>query len=271
MDLKRREFATWLTLGSLSLWACSTKEPSLSDRAFVPKTTKPTRDGNDILLVTYPGMTAFDLIGPLNGLIGLSMKGCRCHLVGKSTAPVATDTSFGMTPTLTFDEAPKKAKIILFPGGSEGTLAAMQDPALLRWLKDRVDTTEYIGSVCTGALILGAAGLLKGKKAITHWAIHEYLALFGALPTKGRYVIDGQIVTGGGVSAGVDLGLALTKKIGGLELAQATQLLMEYAPTPPLQSGSPETAPPKIVRQLRTMYAPFVDELKKIAHKQKID
>jgi len=269
MSLNRRDFASLLVMGPLALLGCRYGLSQSEWEHGTPSKTKPVGGGKDILLVTYPGMTALDLIGPLNGLVGLSTEGYRCHLVGRNFAPVPTDTAFGITPTLTFDDAPKEAQVILFPGGTKGTVTAMEDPNILKWLKERAPKTKYITSVCTGALILGAAGLLKGKQAVTHWVVQDQLSLFGAKPSKKRYVIDGNIGTSAGVSAGIDLGLELSRRIGGLALAQTIQLLMEYAPTPPFQAGTPESAPKAAVERIQKFYAPFRNAVQQIAGKQK--
>ena len=119
----------------------------------------------------------------------------------------------------------------------------MEDAEVLDWLRAQAETARYVSSVCTGALVLGAAGLLRGKRATTHWASHDLLAAFGAIPTKGRVVRDGNLFTGGGVTAGIDFALTMVAELAGPAAAQAIQLQIEYAPAPPFEAGSPETAP----------------------------
>ena len=142
--------------------------------------------------------------------------------------------------------------LICVPGGP-GTAAAMLDEAFIGELRRLAAGARYVTSVCTGSLVLGAAGLLEGKRAACHWASREFLPAFGAIPTEERVTRDGRIITGGGVTAGVDFGLAVFAEIAGREAAEFTQLALEYAPAPPFSSGDPKTAPPGLVERYRTV------------------
>jgi cyclohexyl-isocyanide hydratase len=143
--------------------------------------------------------------------------------------------------------------VICVPGGF-GVDAAMQDTELLDFVRRQANQARFVTSVCTGAFILGAAGLLKGKRATTHWAYHAELARMGAIPTQGRIVQDGNLITGGGVTAGIDFGLAVLAEIAGRDTAEAVQLTLEYDPAPPFGAGSPDAAPPAALAAARTRY-----------------
>ena len=153
--------------------------------------------------------------------------------------------------------------MLCVPGGTAGTLAAMQHAPTLDFLRDRGARAGIVSSVCTGSLILGAAGLLAGYRATSHWLTVDLLARFGAIPTQGRVVRDRNRVTGGGVTAGIDFGLTLLSELRDPAYAQATQLVAEYAPAPPFDTGSPDTAPPELVARMRAMFAPFLAELER--------
>jgi len=143
--------------------------------------------------------------------------------------------------------------LLCVPGGF-GCSAAMEDSEYLRGLQRLAAQARYVTSVCTGSLLLGAAGLLRGRRAACHWAFRELLPLFGAIPDPGRVVRDGQVFTGGGVTAGIDMALAVFAEVAGDDHAQAVQLAMEYAPEPPFAAGRPETAPPEIVATVRQRF-----------------
>ena len=145
--------------------------------------------------------------------------------------------------------------VICVPGGYGATDIASQDEAFLRELRRLAGTARFVTSVCRGSLALAAAGLLRGKRAASHWAWRDQLALFGAIPVAGRVVRDGNIVTGGGVTAGIDFALSLVAEIAGPETAQAIQLQIEYAPAPPFDAGRPETAPPEVLSRVRARNA----------------
>lgn len=191
----------------------------------------------------FPGLTQLDLTGPAQVLSRLP--GARVELVWHSLDPVMTDCGFSILPTARFDDL-SAPEILCIPGGI-GVADVMDDARALDWVRAAGVQAQWVTSVCTGALILGAAGLLKGYRATTHWAWHDNLALFGAEPVQARTVFDRNRVTGGGVTAGIDFALALVAQIAGEATAQTIQLALEYDPAPPLQSGTPSSAGPEIV------------------------
>jgi cyclohexyl-isocyanide hydratase len=203
-------------------------------------------------MVIFEGMTALDFAAPLD--VFARMPGAQVHVIGKTLAPVKTDLGFQETPTTTLAGAPKLD--LLFIGGGPGVTALMEDEEVLQFFASRASEAQWVTSVCTGALVLGAAGLLRGYKAATHWAAMEVLPLLGAEPVDERVVIDRNRITGGGVTAGLDFGLAVAEQLHGSGLAQAMQLAMEYDPHPPYNVGSPRIAPPELVAGVREKLKP---------------
>ncbi|MBW6396268.1 DJ-1/PfpI family protein [Roseomonas sp. HJA6] len=201
--------------------------------------TAPLRFG----LLLFPRLTQLDMTGPFEVLS--RVPGGTVHLVWKTRDPVAADTGLTMLPDTDFATCPQ-LDVICVPGGP-GVAALMEDAEVLAFLRRQADGARFVTSVCTGALVLGAAGLLKGVRATTHWASHDFLAALGAVPEHARWVRDGRVVTGGGVTAGIDFALALVAEMVSPEAAQAIQLQIEYAPSPPFAAGSPETAPPAVL------------------------
>ncbi|MEO1475994.1 MAG: DJ-1/PfpI family protein, partial [Pseudomonadota bacterium] len=193
-----------------------------------------------IAFLLFPNVTQLDLMGPAQVLSRLG--NASVHLVWKDKEPVSTDAGFPLLPTATFEDV-RSANILCVPGGF-GTIDAMQDTDVRAWLTDVAAKADWVTSVCTGSLLLGAAGLLKGYKAGCHWASVDQLAYFGATPVRERIVSDRNRVTGGGVTSGIDFALALTAKIRGERHAKFVQLSIEYDPAPPFDSGSPEKADP---------------------------
>jgi cyclohexyl-isocyanide hydratase len=204
-----------------------------------------------ISFLLFPQVTQLDLTGPAQVLS--RMPRARIELVARTLDPVPTDAGFALLPTATFDAA-AQPNILCVPGGF-GVTATMEDEETLAWLRKAAGGAEWVTSVCTGALVLGAAGLLAGYRATTHWASHEWLAAFGAIPAKQRVVFDRNRVTGGGVTAGIDFGLALVAAIEGEDYARFVQLSLEYDPAPPLDSGSPDKADAQTLERYRAMVA----------------
>ncbi len=200
-----------------------------------------------IAFLLFPGLTQLDLTGPAQFLS--RMPGATMDLVWKDRAPVPTDAGFAIVPTATFDEVPA-ADILCIPGGI-GVSDVMEDDAAMAWVRRIGADAAWVTSVCTGSLILGAAGLLKGYRATTHWAWHHHLALFGAEPVKARTVVDRNRVTGGGVTAGIDFALTLIAAASGEGVARTLQLGLEYDPQPPFVGGTPDKAGPEIVAAYR--------------------
>lgn len=204
-----------------------------------------------ISFLLFPQVTQLDLTGPAQVLSRLP--GAGLELVAKTPDPVPTDAGFPLLPGATFETA-AQPDILCVPGGF-GVTGAMEDEATLAWLRSAAQGAQWVTSVCTGALVLGAAGLLRGYRATTHWASHDYLSSFGAIPVRERVVFDRNRVTGGGVTAGIDFGLALVAAIAGEEYARFVQLSLEYDPAPPFDSGAPGKADAKTLERYRTMVA----------------
>lgn len=199
-----------------------------------------------IAFLVYPNVTQLDLTGPAQVLSRLG--NAKVDLVWHSRDPVQTDSGFALLPTATFDEI-RQTDILCVPGGF-GCTDVMQDDAALAWVRDVGTSARWVTSVCTGSLILGAAGLLRGYRATSHWAWRDYLRLFGAVPVGERVVFDRNRVTGGGVTAGIDFALALMAEIRGEKYARLVQLGLEYDPSPPFDSGTPEKAGEDLVAQV---------------------
>jgi cyclohexyl-isocyanide hydratase len=198
-------------------------------------------------MLLYPGLTQLDLTGPYEVLSALP--DTEVHLVWKTLDPVAADSKLTILPSTTLASCPKLD--ILFVPGGRGQVALMQDQEVLDFLRRRGAEARYVTSVCTGALLLGAAGLLEGYEAATHWAFMDLLPMFGARPKKARVVVDRNRITGGGVTAGIDFGLRLAAELSGEEIAKQIQLGIEYDPSPPFRSGHPDVAEPAIVSAVR--------------------
>ncbi len=191
----------------------------------------------------FPRLTLLDLVGPYQ--VFSQVPGFDVHIIAKTAEPVPDNNGVCLTPTATFDTAPR-LDLLCVPGGS-GEADAYEDEATLRFVQTAARNAQYTTSVCTGSLILGAAGLLKGRRAATHWGSRDMLSYFGATPDDRRVVVDGDLITGGGVTAGIDFALEVLARVRGPEVAQARQLSLEYAPAPPFNAGRPETAPPAVV------------------------
>ena len=209
-------------------------------------------------LVVYPGMFVQDLVGPLTVFEALLNR--DIHLLWKTrdsvdNAQPGTPTLLPVTPTTTFDDCPKALDVLFVPGGVPGTLAMMEDAQMLAFLKRMAPNSRYVTSVCTGSFILAAAGLLKGYRAASYWAVADLLAELDAIPSDERVCVDRNRITGGGVTAGIDFGLSIAAKLSSPLYAQAIQLYLEYAPDPPFNAGRPETAPAEAREFLESMFA----------------
>jgi len=215
------------------------------------------RDGPvEVGILVFPNVQQLDLTGPYEVLA--SWPKARVRLVWKTLDPVVASTGLVLRPDATYDDCPQ-LDVLCVPGGS-GINALLSDSATLAFLRNQADGARFVTSVCTGALVLGAAGLLVGKRATTHWASFDLLSRLGAIPTRGRYVRDGRLMTGGGVTAGIDFGLALLAELAGDATARAVQLHLEYAPAPPFDSGDPETAPRAVVEAVEKRLASVIAE-----------
>ena len=201
----------------------------------------------NIGMLLFPGLTQLDLTGPFE--VFHRIPGATVHLVWKDTRPVRADSGLQILPTTTLAECPP-LDIVMVPGGF-GQIALMDDAEILDWLRTQGAGAKFVTSVCTGSLLLGAAGLLDGYKATSHWAFTELLADLGATYTPGRVVVDRNRVTGGGVTAGIDFALTLAAQVAGEQVAKAIQLGLEYNPAPPFAAGHPDGADPEILAAVR--------------------
>ncbi len=215
-----------------------------------------------IAMLIFPKMVMQDLIGPLTVF---NIMRCEIHLVWKSLQPIVTEVGLPIAPTTLFSNCPDNLDVLFAPGGLEGSIAAMGDPEVIRFLAERGRAARYVSSVCTGSLVLAAAGLLRGYKATSHWTVRDHLALLGATPINERIVLDRNRITGGGVTAGIDFGLTLAALLRSRAEAEAIQLLIEYAPAPPFNAGRPETAPPAVLEQVVKNRADMVERARQMA------
>jgi cyclohexyl-isocyanide hydratase len=204
----------------------------------------------NIGFVLFPNLTQLDFTGPLQVLHRLP--GSTTHIAAKTRDPVPSDCGLSLLPTTTFAECPP-LDLICVPGGF-GVSGAIADTATIDFVRTQGDRAKYVTSVCTGAFVLGVAGLLRGKRATTHWAYTSLLPLVGATYEKARVVRDGNVFTGGGVTAGIDFALTVAAELAGAEVAQRIQLSIEYDPAPPFTAGNPESAPAPVREKLGAAY-----------------
>ncbi len=200
----------------------------------------------DIAILIYDGFTALDAVGPYEILSCLPK--AKVHFVAKDVGPVRTHTkALSLMADFKLPDIPYP-DIIVIPGGTKGTMVASKDEGILTWIRNAHESSKWTTSVCTGALILGATGILQGLKATTHWYARDHLSQFGAEYTNERVVRQGKVITAAGVSAGIDMALHLAGEIAGKEVAQMIQLLIEYDPNPPFDSGSLMKADKSIIK-----------------------
>jgi len=202
-----------------------------------------------VLAMVYPGMTLLDLVGPIQAWSFLPAY--EVQYVWHRPGTVLTDCGLGVQATHGFEEAWTEPDVLFIGGGAKPTMDLMSDSAAITFLADRGARARWVCSVCTGSLLLGAAGLLRGYRAAGHWGAREILSQFGAEPSSERVCIDRNRLTGGGVTAGVDFGIALAGRWAGDDVARVIELLMEYAPQPPYGSGRPELADPQTLAAAR--------------------
>jgi cyclohexyl-isocyanide hydratase len=215
-----------------------------------------------IAMLVHPKMVMQDLVGPMTVF---NIMGSEIHLVWKNLEPVSTDLGISVTPTTTLEDTPHDLDVLFVPGGLGGSIDLMGDEEVLGFLADRGETASYVTSVCTGSLLLGAAGLLKGYRATSHWYTRDHLALMGATPINERVVQDRNRITGGGVTAGIDFGLRLAAILHSEEDAKRYQLLIEYAPASPFNAGTPETAPTATYNRIVEDRGPFIEQARMLA------
>ena len=192
-------------------------------------------------MLLYPGLSALDIVGPHPFFAELSNS--DVHLVWKDKDPVASSLGYSIVPTTSIKDCPRDLDVVFVPGGTKGTWALLDDDEILSFLADRGSRARYVTSVCTGSLVLGAAGLLKGYDATCHWKFRDLLPQYGAKPVEERVVTDRNRVTGGGVTAGIDFGLVIASRLRGRQAAEILQLYNEYDPHPPFTAGTPTLAP----------------------------
>lgn len=202
-----------------------------------------------VAFLVFPNVTQLDLTGPAQVLSRLG--NVTLNLIWKNADPVPTDAGFPLLPTATFEEI-EEADILCVPGGL-GTMEIMQDREVLTWLQKVAAKAQWVTSVCTGSLVLGAAGLLKGYRSGCHWASIDQLEYFGAIPVRERIVEDRNRFSGGGVTSGIDFALALAARIRGEDFAKFIQLSIEYDPQPPFDAGSPDKVSPEILARYYKM------------------
>jgi len=204
-------------------------------------------------MLLFPRLTQLDMTGPYEVLARLP--DTTVELVARDRDPVTTDRGMQIVPTVTYADCPP-LDVVMVPGGP-GQQDLMEDEEALSFLRRHAARAKYVTSVCTGSLVLGAAGLLKGKRATSHWAAIDHLALLGAIPVSEKVVIDGNIITGAGVTSGIDFALTLAAILESEEVAREIQLQIEYDPAPPFDSGSPRMAAPALVEKLKKRMAPL--------------
>ncbi len=254
--MNRREVSK--LLGSAAALAALQQPRGTQASAQSAPATPPASTTIGMLL--FPGMTILDLIGPQQFFA--VAPGRTTHLLWKTRDPVVSDSGVPILPTATFDEAPEELEILFVPGGFQGTGATIGDPDVLDFVASRGERATYVTSVCTGALILGAAGLLQGYQATTHWAYRDLLPLVGAEPVEARVVADRNRITGGGVTSGIDFGLTLLARLAGEDYARGWQLGTEYDPHPPFDAGTPDQAGPFIEGEVLKVLGPRVEHVR---------
>jgi cyclohexyl-isocyanide hydratase len=212
-------------------------------------------------MLIFPRLTQLDMTGPYEVLARLP--DTKVELVARTLDPVTTDRGMQIVPTVTYDSCPP-LDVVMVPGGP-GQQDLMEDEAALSFLRKQAATAQYVTSVCTGSLVLGAAGLLKGKRATCHWAALEHLKPLGAIPVSEKVVIDGNIVTGAGVTSGIDFALTLAAILESEAVAREIQLQIEYDPDPPFDSGSPKTAARETLDTVKGRLAKLNEERRAVA------
>ncbi len=206
--------------------------------------------------LVFPGVQLLDLAGPYE--IFAALPDCAIQLFWKTHEPIVCSTGLTFQPTRTLRED-SPLSVLCIPGGT-GINPLLLDEEVLCWVRRHASKAQFVTSVCTGALLLGAAGLLTGRRATTHWRYHDLLDKFGAIPAKERVVQDGGLITGGGVTAGIDFGLAVVAALRGPAVAEEIQLTLEYCPKPPFTAGQPEEAPEAVLAAVRNQTRVLYEE-----------
>ncbi len=257
-NFAKRLGAALLTAGAIGeLQVAAQRSSPPAPQANMPH-AMPSGPPLQIAMLVYPGMTALDLVAPQT--IFTELMNTRVELVWKSKETVISDSGIPIVPTQTFADCPPDPDIVFVGGGTKGTWALMNDPVVIGFLQSCGSKAKLVTSVCTGSLVLGAAGLLNGYKATSHWVARDLLPLFGATAVNARVVEDRNRITGAGVSAGMDFALRIATRLRGDEYAQALQLANEYDPQPPFKAGNPQDASPKVRDFVTGYYAPTIAE-----------
>ena len=243
--MNRRELLQLAATAGVAAIATRTSTAESAAAGAAPAATR-------IQMLVYPGMTLQDLVGPLQ--VWAAWPGVEIQFAWKNAGPVTTDSGLAVIATTSLEDAWTAPDILFTPGGLLPTFELLDDATVMDFLRTRGAQAKWVTSVCTGAVLLGGAGLLRGYRAATHWFARDSLALFGATPSSERWVIDRNRATGGGVTAGIDFGLALMAHVAGPELARITQLALEYSPQPPFRSGTPQEAAPETLAALRAAW-----------------
>lgn len=218
-----------------------------------------------IAMLAHPKMVLQDFVGPMTVF---NLMHSEIHILWKSLDPVMTEIGVPIQPTTTFADCPMNVDVLFVPGGLGGSIEMMEDDAVLAFLAQCGASAKYVTSVCTGSLVLGAAGLLRGYRATSLWNVRDLLPAMGAIVSNERVVHDRNRLTGGGVTAGIDFGLTLCGLLKGKSEAQRVQLTIEYAPHPPFDAGTPETAPKLLVENLLKARKPVHDHALAIAQRR---
>ena len=213
--------------------------------------------------ILFPGMDQADFTGPFEVLVNIPDS--TFHILARDRAPVRDARGLILTPQMALAEAPQ-LDVLLVPGGA-GVNALMEDEVVLSFIRRQASDAKIVFSVCTGALVLGAAGLLKGRRATTHWASHDLLPALGAQPVNERVVVDGNIVTAAGVTSGIDAALRVVSLLRGDQIARTIQLYLQYAPEPPFRCGTPESAPPELAQAIRSRLAEVIENRRVIVNR----
>ena len=252
--MNRREFSQQLCTAALTAAFAKTTfaQQQTQDKGMqTPKPDKPA----EIAMLVYPGMTALDLVGPQQ-VFGY-LPGVNVELVAKTRDLVKSDTGITIQPSKTFTDCADPVDILFVGGGSEGTVALMTDDETLDFLARRGKTAKLVTSVCSGSMLLGAAGLLRGYKATSHWAVRDILPQLGAQLVVSRVVQDRNRITAGGITAGIDFGLRVAAQLRGEDYARFLTLALEYDPQPPFGSGTPENATPAVEKISHSAFGPL--------------
>lgn len=257
--MERREFIAKSALALIASGIGAGASTSLLASTPQPQPALPVKDKSGkptLAFVLYPGMTPLDLVGPATVLRNPHL---NVEFVAHDLQPLSTELSFlQFLPTTTFERL--RQVDILCVTGTGNPYAHLQDTKMLDWMHKVGSKAEWVTSVCTGSILLAAAGLMKGYKATTHWSMIDDLKPFGAIPLDERVVIDRNRISGGGVTAGIDFGLTLSDRLMGRESAEFAQLLVQYDPHPPYNSGTPKTAPANVTADARKMIWQMVEE-----------